>query len=144
MKKVTLTVPWGQYDLIVKKNLNKNSVYYNVFFLQIIFHNTGLYWNIDRQTDRQTRLCLRKYRIYTEADREIYRKCITKRKKYTRIKKHFWLIAAMQIGLPVPSFAQMLAVLSLELFLQTIIYITWKVLLWGSICLQAEININKK
>jgi hypothetical protein len=41
-----------------------------------------------------------------------------------------WLIAAMQIGLPVPFFAQMLAVLSLELFLQTIINVTWKVL-WG-------------
>jgi hypothetical protein len=41
----------------------------------------------------------------------------SKRKKYTRNKKkRLYLIAAMQIGLPVPSFAQMLAVLSSELF----------------------------
>ena len=33
-----------------------------------------------------------------------------------RKQKRFWLIAATQIGLPVPSFAQMLAVLSLELY----------------------------
>jgi hypothetical protein len=49
MKKVTLSVPWGQYDPIVKKNQNENTVYYNVLFLQIIIHNIGLYWNIDRQ-----------------------------------------------------------------------------------------------
>jgi hypothetical protein len=41
---------------------------------------------------------------------------LSKPKQYTRNKKRFWLIATIQIGLPVPSFAQMLAVLSLELF----------------------------
>jgi hypothetical protein len=30
-----------------KKN-NKSTVYYNNFFLQIIFYDTGLYSNIDR------------------------------------------------------------------------------------------------
>jgi len=47
MKKVTLTVPWGQYDPIVKKIQNINTVYYDVLFLPIIFHDTGLYSNID-------------------------------------------------------------------------------------------------
>ena len=72
MKKVTLTVPWGQYDLIVKKQ-NINTVYYNVLFPHIIFHNTGLYSNVDS----------RHYFVlgtfeYIEADREISRKCVTK------------------------------------------------------------------
>jgi len=49
MKKVTLTVPWGQYDPTVKKkNQNINTVYYNVLFPQIIFHSTDLYSNIDK------------------------------------------------------------------------------------------------
>jgi len=68
MKKVTLTVPWGQFDPIVKNVLryhNKNTVYYNVCFLQIIFYNTGLYSNIDKQT----RLCLRNFRIYRSRNR---------------------------------------------------------------------------
>jgi hypothetical protein len=32
MKKGTLTVPRGQYDPIVKKKQNKNTVYYKVLF----------------------------------------------------------------------------------------------------------------
>jgi hypothetical protein len=76
MKKVTLTVPCGQYDPIVKKQ-NKNAVYYNVFFLQIIFHNTGLYSNIDRHD-----FVLGNFE-HVEADRVLYRKYITKRKQYT-------------------------------------------------------------
>ena len=41
MKKVTLTVPWGQHDPTVKKeNQNINTVYYSVLFPQIIFHST--------------------------------------------------------------------------------------------------------
>jgi hypothetical protein len=39
---------------------NKNTVYYYVFFLQIIFYNTGLYSYIDKQTW----LCLRDFRMY--------------------------------------------------------------------------------
>jgi hypothetical protein len=31
-----------------KRNQNKNTVYYNFLSLQTIFHNTCLYWNIDR------------------------------------------------------------------------------------------------
>jgi len=77
MKKVTLTVPWGQYDPILKKQ-NKSTVYYNDFFLQIIFYNTGLYSHIDKYT----RLCLGTFE-YIEADREIYKKWITKSKEYS-------------------------------------------------------------
>src|SRR5215468_3977689 len=43
-----------------------------MFFLQIIFYNTGLYSNIDKQTQ----LCLGTFE-YIEADREIYRKWTT-------------------------------------------------------------------
>jgi hypothetical protein len=39
------------------------------FFLQIIIHNAGLYWNIDRQTDRHD-FVLGNFE-YVEADREI-------------------------------------------------------------------------
>ena len=77
MKKVTLTVPWGQYDPILKKQ-NKSTVYYNDFFLQVIFYNTGLYSHIDKYT----RLCLETFE-YIEADREIYKKWITKSKEYS-------------------------------------------------------------
>jgi hypothetical protein len=77
MKKVTLTVPWGQYDPILKKQ-NKSTVYYNGFFLQIIFYNTGLYSHIDKYT----RLCLGTFE-YIEADKEIYKKWITKSKEYS-------------------------------------------------------------
>ena len=51
-----------------KKN-NKSTVYYNDFFLQIIFYNTGLYSHIDKYT----RLCLGTFE-YIEAEREIYKK----------------------------------------------------------------------
>ena len=84
MKKVTLTVPWGQYDPILKKQ-NKSTVYYNDFFLQIIFYNTGLYSYIDKYT----RLCLGTFE-YIEADREIYKKWITKSKEYCTTL-HVWV-----------------------------------------------------
>jgi hypothetical protein len=49
----------------------------------------------------------------------------------------------MQIGLPVPSFAQMLAVLFFgALFTDNYLY--YREGTMGSICPQAEININKK
>src|SRR5215510_2220205 len=57
---------------------NKSTVYYNVFFLQIIFYNSGLYSNIDKQT----RVCLGTFE-YIEADREMYRKWNTKSKEYS-------------------------------------------------------------
>jgi len=56
-----LTVPWGQFDHIVKDILryqNKNSLLQ--CFLQIIFYNTGLYSVIDKQTW----VCVRNFRIY--------------------------------------------------------------------------------
>jgi len=62
MKIVTLTVPWGQFDHIVKNVLryqNKNTICYNAF-LQIIFYNTGFYSNIEKQK----RICLRNFWIY--------------------------------------------------------------------------------
>ena len=77
MKKVTLTVPWGQYDTIVKKH-NINTVYYNVLFLQIMFHNTGLY---SISTNRHD-FVLGTFE-YIEADREICRKYITKCIQYS-------------------------------------------------------------
>ena len=77
MKKVTLTVPCGQYDPIVKK-WNINTVYYNVLLLQTIFHNTGLYSNINNRHD----FVLGTFE-YIEADREIYRKYISKCIQYS-------------------------------------------------------------
>jgi len=77
MKKVTLTVPWDQYDPSVKKKQNINTVYCNVLFLQIIFHNTGLH---SISTNRHD-FVLGTFK-YIEADREIYRKYITKCKQY--------------------------------------------------------------
>jgi hypothetical protein len=60
------------------KKQNKSTVYYNYFFLQILLNNTGLYSHIDRQT----RLCLGTFE-YIEADREIYKKWITKSEEYS-------------------------------------------------------------
>jgi hypothetical protein len=77
MKKVTLTVPWGRIDPHLK-NQNKSTVYYNVFFLQIMFYKTGLYSDIEKQT----RLCLGTLE-YVEVDREIYGQWITKSKQYS-------------------------------------------------------------
>jgi hypothetical protein len=68
MKEVTLTVPWGQYDPIVKIQ-NKNTVYYNIFFLQIIFHNTVC---TEISTDRHDFVL--GYFEYIEVDRETHRK----------------------------------------------------------------------
>jgi hypothetical protein len=77
MKKVTLTVPWGQFDPI-KKNKIKAQFITIIFFLQILLYNTGLYSHIDKQT----RLCLGNVE-YIEADREIYKKWITKSEEYS-------------------------------------------------------------
>jgi hypothetical protein len=68
MKMVTLTVLWGHIDPILKQQ-DKSTVYYNNFFLQIMFYNTGLYSHIDKETQ----LCLGTFE-YIEAGREIYRK----------------------------------------------------------------------
>jgi hypothetical protein len=76
MKKGTLTVPWGHNDSIKKKN-NKSSLLQCFFSPNNILQH-GLYSNIDKQT----RLCLGTFE-YTEADREIYRKWITKSKQYS-------------------------------------------------------------
>jgi hypothetical protein len=59
MKKVTLTVPWGQYEPIVKKPEYKHSLL-RPPPPQIIFHNPGLYSDIEKQA----RLRLRNFRIY--------------------------------------------------------------------------------
>jgi hypothetical protein len=48
------------------------------FFLQIIFYNTGLYLNIDKQTQLWVGTLK-----YIKADGEIYRKWITKSKQYS-------------------------------------------------------------
>ena len=55
-----------------KKKQNINAVYYNVLFLQIIIHNTGLY---SISTNRHD-FVLGTFE-YIEADREIYGKYIT-------------------------------------------------------------------
>jgi hypothetical protein len=68
MKKVTLTVPWGQYNPIIK-NQNKNTVYYNVFFSpnnNNIQHRFVLKY---RQTDRHD-VVLGNFE-YIEAERNI-------------------------------------------------------------------------
>jgi hypothetical protein len=94
MKKVTLIVPWGQYDPIpwgqydpiVKKEPElkhsllqcfspPNNISQDRFVLKY------------RQTDRHD--CVLGNLEYIEAGREIYRKCITKRKQYARSKKRF-------------------------------------------------------
>jgi hypothetical protein len=85
MKKVTLTVPWGQYDLIVKITRIKTQ-FITMFFSpnNILQHRFVLKY---RQTERHD-FILGNFE-YIEADREIYRKCITKRRQYTRSKKRF-------------------------------------------------------
>ena len=80
MKKVTLTLSCGQNEPSVKKQ-NTNTVSYNVLFLQIIFHNTGLY-SISTNTHD---FVLGTFE-YIEADREIYRKVL---QKGCNIPKHF-------------------------------------------------------
>jgi hypothetical protein len=67
----------------IKKN--KITVYYNYFFHQILFYNSGLYSHIDKQTQ----LCLGTFE-YMEADREIYRKWITKSEEYSTTL-HVWV-----------------------------------------------------
>ena len=50
-RSVILTLLWYHEKSYVNstiKNHNINTVYYNVLFPQIIFHNTGLYSNIDK------------------------------------------------------------------------------------------------
>ena len=61
------------YDPTVKINQNINTVCYNVLFPHIIFHNTGLYSNVDNRHD----FVLGTFE-YIEADREICSKCVTK------------------------------------------------------------------
>jgi len=67
-----------------KKKQNINTVYYNVLFLQIILHNTGLYSNINNRHD----FVLGTFE-YIESDREIYRKYITKCIQYSTTL-HVW------------------------------------------------------
>jgi hypothetical protein len=84
MKKVTLTVPWGHYNPTVKKTRIKTQFITMLFFPpnNISQHRFVLKY---RQTDRHD-FVLGNFE-YIEADREIYRKCITRRKQYTRSKK---------------------------------------------------------
>jgi hypothetical protein len=84
MNKVALTVPWGQYGPIVKK------ISIKIQFISMYFSPN----NISQQpvcteisTDGHD-FALGNFE-YIEADREIYRKSITKRKQYTRSKKRF-------------------------------------------------------
>jgi len=57
MKKVTLTVPWGQYDPIVKKKKQ-----YNHSLLQCSFspNNNSQHRHV-LNTDKQAQLCLRNF-----------------------------------------------------------------------------------
>jgi hypothetical protein len=82
MEKVKLTVPWGQYNPIVKKKQNKNSVYYNVFFSP---NNISQQVCTEITTDKHN-FVLGNFE-YKEPNIKKYRKCITKRKQYTRSKK---------------------------------------------------------
>jgi menaquinone-dependent protoporphyrinogen IX oxidase len=80
---------------------------------------------------------------YIEADKEIYRKCITKRKQYTKSKKTplthrcyaNWL--ASTIFRP-----NACSIFFGALFADNYLYYMEGTM--GSICPQAEININKK
>ena len=72
MRKVTLTVPWGQCDPIVKKIEYKHSLLQCSFPPNNI-SKTGLYSNINIRHD----FVLGTFE-YIEADGEIYRKFITK------------------------------------------------------------------
>ena len=66
------------------KKQNLNTDYYYVVFLQIIFHNTSLYSISTNKHD----FFLGTFE-YIEADREIYRKCITKCIHYSKTL-HVW------------------------------------------------------
>jgi hypothetical protein len=77
MKKGTLTVPWGHIDPTLRNPELKHSLLQCFFSPNNILEH-GLYSNINKQT----RFCLGTFG-YIEADREIYRKWITKSKQYS-------------------------------------------------------------
>jgi hypothetical protein len=64
--------------LILTPLKNEITVYYNYFFSPYNILQHGLYTHIDKQT----RLCLGTFE-YIKADREIYKKCITKSEEYS-------------------------------------------------------------
>jgi hypothetical protein len=109
------------------------------FFLEIKFYNTGLYSNIEKQT----RLCLETFE-YIEADREIYRKRITKSKQYSttlhvRVSDYFTYSTALFITLRHVTLRT-----SQNLTKQKKNYVYNMEGTMGPICPQVEININKK
>jgi hypothetical protein len=121
-----------------KKNSIKTQ-FITTFLLQIVFHNRFVLKY--RQTHRQD-FVLGNFE-YIEADREIYRRCIIKRKQYTRSKKTL---------LTHRCYANLLASIIFRptacstyfgaLFADNYLYYMEGTM--GSICPQAEININKK
>jgi hypothetical protein len=144
---VTLTMgsywPWSHIDrgviLTPLKIHNKSTVCCNVFSPNNILQH-GLYSHIDRQT----RLCLGTLE-YTEADREIYRKCITKPKQHSTT-----------LHLSVSHYFTHSIIICISLFI-TVRYVTVRTAqnltkqnlynmegTVGSIWPQAEINTNKK
>jgi hypothetical protein len=72
-------------NLTPYKKFRIKAQFITMFFSQTIFYNTGLCSNIDKQT----RLCLGTFE-YTEADREMWRKWITKSKQYSTTL-HVWV-----------------------------------------------------
>jgi hypothetical protein len=76
MKKVTLTVPWGHIDPILKNGIKAQFI--TIFFPPNNILQHGLYSHVDKQTG----LCLGTFE-FIEADREIYRKWITESKQYS-------------------------------------------------------------
>jgi hypothetical protein len=85
MQKVTLTVPtMGSYWPHLKNGIKAQFITIFSFSPNNILQH-GLYSNIDRQTQ----LCLGTFK-YTEADKEIYRKWITKSKQYSTTH-HVWV-----------------------------------------------------
>jgi hypothetical protein len=85
MKEVTLTVPWGQYDPIVK-NQNKNTVYYNVFLFP---NNISQHRFVLKYRHRDRHDCVLGSDEYIEADKKKNRKGITMRKQKKKKKKCF-------------------------------------------------------
>jgi hypothetical protein len=126
MKQVTLTVPWVHIDPIKKNRIKTQFI---KIFLKILFYNTGL----DSNVNKWTRLCLGTFE-YTEADREIYRKCITKPKQYSTTLNlsisHYFTHRIIICNSLLITVRYVTVRTAQNLRKEKINYITWKVL-WG-------------
>jgi Na+/phosphate symporter len=130
----------GSYWLHLKNRLKAQFI--TIFFsLQIMFYNTDLYSNIDKQT----RLWLGTFE-YIEADIEIYRQWIIKSKQYSTF--HVWVsdyfTCSIIICRSLCITLRYVTLLKSQNLTKEKNYVCYLEITMGSIWPQAEININKK